>query len=127
MQTLLAVEGIIILIFCLFKLKRSSLLESCTSDYAQITLYSFPNFIEGIVGVCTITLLGLYIRNTLNISHKTLYIAATVLAAIYVLTQEFKWHHLGGNNTYDPYDVLFSVFGLAVGYTIVHILQPQRP
>ena len=30
-----------------------------------------------------------------------------------MLTQELKFHNLGGNNVYDPWDLLFSVAGLA--------------
>ena len=50
---------------------------------------------------------------------------ATAAAAVYVILQEFKIHNLGGENVYDPYDVVFSVIGLITAYLILHTLKPR--
>jgi len=95
----------------------------------EIIVLSLPNFFEGIVGVLTLTYISLYINHRWNTNRKlhdaSIYIIATILAAIYVITQEFKIHNLGGNNVYDPYDVLFSVVGLILGYIIVVRIEPS--
>ena len=49
-----------------------------------------------------------------NLSERSVYLIATFLAGVYVLSQEVKWHNLGGNNVYDPYDVVASLIGLVV-------------
>ena len=97
----------------------------------DIIVLSLPNFFEGIVGVLSLTYMGLYINSRFvqkvekRIRKQRIYLLATLIAAIFVLTQEFKIHNLGGNNVYDPYDVLFSVIGLVVGLLIVLRLQPK--
>ncbi|WP_421764823.1 hypothetical protein [Ekhidna sp.] len=95
----------------------------------DIIVLSLPNFFEGIVGVLSLTYIGLYLNHRLvapkqKIQPKRIYVIATVLATIFVLTQEFKIHNLGGNNVYDPYDVLFSIIGLTFGLSIVWKIQP---
>lgn len=97
----------------------------------DITVLSLPNFFEGIVGVLSLTYIGLYVNSRFvqkvekRIGEQRIYLLATLIAAIFVLTQEFKIHNLGGNNVYDPYDVLFSIIGLVVGWFIVLKLQPK--
>ncbi|WP_436515743.1 hypothetical protein [Ekhidna sp. To15] len=96
----------------------------------DITVLSLPNFYEGIVGVITLTTIGIYLNHRFfkskrKIAYKHLYLIATLLATIFVLTQEFKIHNLGGNNIYDPYDVLFSIVGLTIGFAIVWKMQPE--
>jgi len=44
---------------------------------------------------------------------------AVVLAAIYILSQELKFHNLGGNNVYDPYDLMASIVGLAITFVVM--------
>jgi hypothetical protein len=48
-----------------------------------------------------------------------LYLLAVTFAGIYVITQELKIHNLGGQNIYDPNDVVFSILGLIIGFSIV--------
>ncbi|MEP1032003.1 hypothetical protein [Ekhidna sp.] len=96
----------------------------------DIIVLSLPNFFESIVGVLSLTYIGLYLNHRFvkageKIKDKHLYLLATLLAAIFVLTQEFKIHNLGGNNVYDPYDVLFSIIGLSAGFAIVWKMQPK--
>ena len=49
-----------------------------------------------------------------RLTDPTLYFAATLIAATYVLSQEFKLHNVGGNNVYDSNDVAASILGLVV-------------
>lgn len=115
----------VIAVFILFKLIRTSALENNPHEYIQILLLSFPNLCEAIIGVMTVTMIGLYLSKKMKISKETIYITATILAAIYVITQEMKFHNLGGNNIYDPNDVIFSIIGLVVGYVIVYQMKPN--
>jgi len=85
----------------------------------DIFVLSFPNLVEGIVGVSSASGLlllakmrGLWILET--IPDRTIIVCAGVLAAIYVLTQEYGLHNLGGNNVTDIYDVIASVIGLSM-------------
>ena len=47
-----------------------------------------------------------------RLKDASIYLMATALAAIYVITQEVKLHSIGGTNVYDPYDVAASIIGL---------------
>lgn len=74
--------------------------------------------------------MGLYLNDKFLSEKKllktpVLYILATLLAAIYVLTQEFKVHNLGGNNVFDWNDVGFSLIGLVTGYLCLRIVKPS--
>lgn len=124
-KTLGRIELIIIAVFALFKIIRKSALENTSSETIRIFLLSFPNFCEGVIGVLTLTMIGLIISKYLNIGYSAIYLLATVIAAVYVITQELKFHNLGGKNVYDPNDLVFSIIGLLVGYIIVHKLQPR--
>ncbi|NET35827.1 MAG: hypothetical protein F6K19_28005 [Cyanothece sp. SIO1E1] len=116
---------ITIVVFALAKAVRPSVLESQAPELVKLFLLSFPNFCEAIVGILTLTMLGLYANRRLKWPNNTIYIAAVSLAAIYVITQEFKIHNLGGNNIYDPNDVLFSVLGLLFGFILIRRMKPQ--
>ncbi len=109
---------------------RPFVLEGDFHISLDIIVLSLPNFFEGIVGILSLTYVGLYLNHRFvkaerKIKDKHLYLVATILASIFVLTQEFKIHNLGGNNVYDPYDVLFSIIGLFVGFWIVWKMQPK--
>lgn len=110
--------------FVFFKAIRSNVLASNPPEFVQVFLLSFPNFCEGVVGVLTLTMLGLYFNKKLKISNEIIYATATILAAIFVITQEMKIHNLGGNNVYDPNDVVFSIVGLFVGFIIIKRMKP---
>lgn len=124
-KTLGRIELIIIAVFALFKIIRKSALENTSSETIRIFLLSFPNFCEGVIGVLTLTMIGLIISKYLNIGYSAIYLLATVIAAVYVITQELKFHNLGGKNVYDPNDLVFSIIGLLAGYIILHKLQPR--
>lgn len=114
-----------IVVFALAKAVRPSVLESQAPELVKLFLLSFPNFCEAIVGILTLTMLGLYANRRLKWPNNSIYIAAVVLAAIYVISQEFKIHNLGGNNIYDPNDVLFSITGLCLGFALIYRMKPQ--
>ena len=71
-----------------------------------------------------LTMMGLYLNKKLKVSNEKIYISATILAAIFVITQEMKFHNLGGNNVYDPNDIIFSIVGLIVGFIIIYRMKP---
>jgi hypothetical protein len=50
------------------------------------------------------------------------HIIASTIAAVYVISQELKFHNLGGNNVYDPYDLLASFIGLIGTFGIIHFI-----
>ena len=87
--------------------------------------YSFPNFCEAVMGSILLSYMGLNLRGRYEaLSHITerlvIYIAS-LLAAIYVLTQEFRIHNLGGNNIFDMNDVYASLIGLVLtNQLIIH-------
>lgn len=87
---------------------------------------SLPNFIEAYVGVFCIS--GLFLLAKIksyswvrNLSEKWVYAISTVLAAIFVITQEMKFHNLGGRNIYDPNDVVASIIGLVFVFVMLNV------
>ncbi len=127
---LLRIELLVIVLFVVGKRSRPFFLEGDYPEWWKIFLLSFPNFCEAIIGTLTLTMLGLiFNRRWLKPEHQLqsrhIYIIATLLASIYVIAQEFKLHNIGGKNVFDPMDVVFSVVGLIVAYTLVHFLQPK--
>ena len=129
-RTLARIQIGVVILFIVMKGIRPSVLESDVPTIFKIFLLSFPNFCEAIVGVLTVTAIGLYLNNRLikparQIKKHTIYRLATIMAAIYVILQEFKFHNLGGNNVYDPMDVAFSIVGLTVGFGIIFWLKPS--
>ena len=123
-RKLARIELLVILAFVFFKAIRRSVLATEAPEFFKLFLLSFPNFCEAIVGILTLTMLGLYFGRGKEINNNLIYTVATVLAAVYVITQEFKIHNLGGKNIYDPNDVIFSLVGLVFGYLIVYRLKP---
>ncbi|MBX2872408.1 MAG: hypothetical protein KTR30_09920 [Saprospiraceae bacterium] len=119
------IQLLIIVVFVIGKAIRPSILETQAPEFFKIFLLSFPNFCESVIGVLTLTMLGLYANRRLKLSNQAIYIIATLLAAVYVITQEFRIHNLGGKNIYDPNDVIFSVIGLLVGFACVYRIQPK--
>lgn len=117
--------GVIILFVIMKKFVRPFVLDNDFVLFMDIIVLSFPNLCEGIIGVLSATVVLLYLNNrTLRWKTYRVYWIATFLAGIYVITQEFKLHNVGGNNIYDPYDVLFSIIGLGVGFYLVIRIKP---
>ncbi len=134
MQGILKLARVQVFIIPLFFISKAWLrpyvLDRDFHPTLDIIVLSLPNFYEGIIGVLTISGIWFYINHKWispgkHVDPKWIYFFSTVLAAIYVITQELKIHNLGGNNVYDPYDILFSIVGLVIGYIIVLKIQPQ--
>ncbi len=124
------IQILIIILFAFFKFIRPSVLNSDSPNLFKVILLSLPNFFEAIVGILTLTSIGLYINSKVitpkkKIKDHFIYTIAIILTAIYVITQEFKIHNLGGNNVFDQNDVLFSCIGLTVGYLIIMWIRPK--
>ena len=127
-RTLVRLQLTFVALFALGKhFLRPFVLERDSPTWADITVLSLPNFFEGVIGVITITALGLYFLGSQgkDLKKEWVYFFALVVSAIYTLTQEFKLHNLGGNNVYDPYDVLFSLIGLVTGFLLLLWLRPS--
>ncbi len=80
-------------------------------------LLSLPNFIEAFMGTVNIAAILLWTQQRYphlwpRWSPQVIYPIAILLAGSYVILQEIKVHNLGGNNTYDPNDLMASVLGL---------------
>lgn len=89
-----------------------------------VVVFSLPNACEAIMGLSCVAGILLYFKHRSSsgfgqISDGVVYLIALVLASAYVITQEFNLHHLGGENTYDPYDVVASVLGLLTTYLVI--------
>ena len=119
--------GVSILIFFLNKfLLRPWVLENDTSEFFKIIVLSIPNLIEAIVGTLLLTgiLLELKHRFSKKLGHikdEYLYLFAVALASIYSLSQEFKFHNMGGNNVYDQNDVIASLIGFVMTYIVIKV------
>jgi hypothetical protein len=121
---------VVVLIFICNKLfLRPYILENDFSEFLDIFVLSFPNLCEALIGGLLLTNIGLFAKHKFlktpsNITESQIYLFAILVTAIYVLLQEFKIHNLGGNNVYDPFDVLFSVIGLLIVSIILLYLKP---
>ncbi|WP_127845827.1 hypothetical protein [Psychroflexus aestuariivivens] len=119
--------SIAILIFVLNKLYiRNWILENDLPDFLLIVTYSIPNLIEAIIVTLLLTGILLQVRQHYNkklgsIKVEHINILASSIAAVYVISQELKFHNLGGNNVYDPYDLLASFIGLIGTFGIIQL------
>ena len=119
--------GFEILIFVLNKLYlRPWILENEFSGIILILTNSVPNLLEAIIATLILTGILLQIRQYFNdkmgtIKEINFRILAVFIASIYVLSQELKFHNLGGNNVYDPYDLIASITGLIGTFIVIQI------
>ncbi|MEX2477557.1 MAG: hypothetical protein WD357_03910 [Gracilimonas sp.] len=119
--------GVSVLLFILNKLYlRPWILENEWSGSVLILTHSIPNLLEAIIGTLLLTgiLLQLhqsFIKETRPVKDIYIHVCAVFLAAIYVLSQELRFHNLGGNNVYDPYDVIASVTGLIGTFIVIQV------
>jgi hypothetical protein len=128
--TLTRIQGAAVIAFIIFKIVRPSILDSNAHQYFKTISLSLPNFFEGFIGTLLLTSIFLYINhkwipNGKKLLQWKIYTLATGVASIYVLTQEFKIHNLGGNNVYDFNDVIFSILGLSLSYLVIYRIQPS--
>lgn len=108
---------------------RPYILENEFPELLNIFVLSFPNLCEAVLGGLLLTNIGLFAKHKFlktlsNITEKHVYLFAVLATAVYTLLQEFKVHNLGGNNVYDPFDILFSVIGLITVYSILVYFKP---
>jgi hypothetical protein len=115
-------------VFIMFVLNRLHVrpfvLENNYPDIFRIFVLSLPNFAEAVMGTLILTGILLQLRQSLGdklkLSNTTyVYLTALILASIYVISQEFELHNIGGNNVYDPYDLVASIVGLTLTYLII--------
>jgi hypothetical protein len=105
---------------------RPWILENELSGFALILTNSIPNFFEAIIVSLILTGILLQIRlfylsKTRTIKDIYVYILSFFLASIYVISQELKFHNLGGNNIYDPYDLVASIIGLMLTFGVIQL------
>ena len=117
--------GTAILVFILNKLYlRPWILENDVPDIFLIVTYSIPNLIEAVIGTLILTGILLQTRQYFNQKFGSLkdihiHVSAVSIASIYVISQELKFHNLGGNNVYDPYDLIASIVGLIGTFVVI--------
>ena len=110
--------GVSIFIFVLNKLYfRPWVVENDLSGSFMIIVFSIPNLIEAIIGTLLLTGILLQLKQSFlsklsKIKDTFIYISAMLLSSIYVISQEFKFHNIGGNNVYDFYDLLPQLLAL---------------
>jgi hypothetical protein len=115
-----------ILFFILKIWFRPWVIEQQGFDFLKLIAFSFPNYAEAYLGTFTLTtflIIGRLKSYTWlkNQSDRMIYSIATALAAIYVITQEMKFHNLGGENVYDFNDVIASIIGLIVIFVMLNV------
>jgi len=120
---------VVLIYLCNKFLLRPYILENEFPEFLNIIVLSFPNLCEAVVGALLITNLSLfakhkYLKSPSSITEDHIYLFAVLFTAVYVLLQELKIHNLGGNNVYDPFDMLFSVIGLIIVYSILLYTKP---
>lgn len=119
--------SIAFLIFVLNKLYiRTWILENELPEIFLIVTFSIPNLLEAIIGTLLATGVLLQIRHHFNkkfgsVKNTYVHILAVFIASIYVISQELNFHSLGGNNVYDPYDIVASLIGLFGTFGIIQL------
>ncbi len=122
------VQVLFLVVFVALKAARRPLMDLSPPEWVGVFLYSFPNFAEAIIGMMTVTMLLTAANHYLfsgRIKPAVIYLAATLISAVYVLTQEWGLHSLGGNNVFDIYDVYASVAGLVVALAMLLVIRPE--
>lgn len=115
------------LVFILNKIfMRPWILENEVLEILLMVSFSIPNFIEAIVGTLILTGILFQVRQYFNgkldtVNDTVLHILAVSIASIYVISQELKFHYIGGNNVYDPYDIAASLMGLIMTFGVIKI------
>lgn len=131
LRKIVRIQLFIIVLFIINKfILRPYVLEQMEVYWLEVFVLSFPNLCEAIIGVIILIGIGLMANDQLitpdnRLSKNRIYFIATAVTGLYVITQEFKLHNIGGRNVYDPFDVAFSVIGLAIGYALIVIMKPR--
>lgn len=104
---------------------RPWVLENEMPEFFRILVLSVPNLAEAIVGTLVLTGILLQMRQYFNsrlgaLKDTYIYLAAVGIAGAYAISQEYKWHNLGGNNVFDIYDVIASIIGLVLTFGLIN-------
>ena len=121
------VQLFILPIFIFLKLVRPSVLDNSSPEIFKVILRSAPSFFESVIGTFVLTGIGLILNDRLHekIQPKFANLMTLIITAVFVTTQELNIYNIRGNNTLDPNDLIFSMFGLIVGYLIVLQIKPR--
>lgn len=97
---------------------RKILLQKEYPQPLEILSYSIPNFFEAVLGTSILVaiLLTLKFKNVgflKNVKSLNLKLFGVGFSLVYVVTQELKFHNLGGRNVYDFNDLIASLIGIA--------------
>ncbi len=115
---------IAILIFFINKFYiRPWILKEGIGGVLLVFTYSIPNLIEAIVGTLILTGILLQLRalfDVVNVKDLTVSTVAVIMAGIYVISQELRFHNIGGNNVYDPNDLIASLVGLIGTFILIN-------
>lgn len=121
------VKYLFVIVFAIFILNklyiRPWVIENELSAFFQIIVFSVPNLIEAILGTLVLTGILIHLRQysekTRHIKDSSTYLLSVSISSLYVISQELKFHNLGGDNVYDPYDLIASIIGLLGTYLII--------
>lgn len=96
---------------------RPFVLENNFPGWIETFVLSVPNTIEAIFGMGIIGAALSVAREKFKsrlgaVPDLAIYLSTLIIAGVFVLTQEFKLHNLGGRNVFDPNDAIASVIGL---------------
>jgi hypothetical protein len=96
---------------------RPWVLNNVDGGPATVMANSLPNFLEAIIGTIDIAIILLIIvRRSVwldrRIGRTTIYVVATVLAGLFVVSCELNWIRFRGPNVYDSNDLVASILGL---------------
>jgi len=117
--------AVCMLLFILNKIfLRPLIIKNEMTGFVLVFSNSIPNFFEAVMGTLILTAILFAIRLSFldkmrKVKDSNIHIIAVVLASIYVISQELKFHNLGGNNIYDPNDLIASIIGLIGTFIIV--------
>lgn len=115
-------------LFVFLKSVRPRAIDADPPEWVNVILFSFPNLAEAVIGVIMAAMILLVLNSKagkFKLTTNMIYILSVLTSAIYVISQEFKFHNLGGNNIYDLNDVLFSILGLFIAFLILKYIKPR--
>ena len=103
---------------------RPWILENTTRNALIIFVNSLANFLEAVIGTLLLTGIAFQLRFQFpkylgQLKEDVLYLLASFCAGVYTISQELKFHHLGGNNVFDPYDLVATVVGLFFAFLLI--------
>lgn len=106
---------------------RSWIVDMEVQGLIALVSYSIPNFIEAVMGTFIVTGMLTYYGSHWFKRATVRNLTGVLLAGAYVISQELKIHNLGGNNVYDPNDLIASILGLLLSFLVIRkygITQP---